>query len=316
MEEVMSLPKLLLVNGWGWGFMDIRVLEYYLIVAREESITKAAAILHVTQPTLSRQLMQLEEELQVKLFNRTSHSVVLTEDGLLFKRRAQEIVALSEKTKRDFIRGNRELSGEIGIGCGEFRSIQIIAQIMKEFKKEHPFVTFQIYSGNSSNIKERIESGILDIGVILDYVDIRKYEYVRIPLSEEWGVLVREDSPLAAMEYVTPEDIRELPLIISERSMRDNELADWIGKKYEDLNIVSTYNLMYNAAIMVANGMGVAGCIKLDCRYEGTRFVPARPSVKNNSVFAWKKALSQSQAVSSFIEFSRIYIKRISSNTT
>lgn len=300
----------------GWGFMDIRVLEYYLIVAREESITKAAAILHVTQPTLSRQLMHLEEELQVKLFNRTSHSVVLTEDGLLFKRRAQEIVALSEKTKRDFIRGNRELSGEIGIGCGEFRSIQIIAQIMKEFKKEHPFVTFQIYSGNSSNIKERIESGILDIGVILDYVDIRKYEYVRIPLSEEWGVLVREDSPLAAMEYVTPEDIRELPLIISERSMRDNELADWIGKKYEDLNIVSTYNLMYNAAIMVANGMGVAGCIKLDCRYEGTRFVPARPSVKNNSVFAWKKALSQSQAVSSFIEFSRIYIKRISSNTT
>lgn len=300
----------------GWGFMDIRVLEYYLIVAREESITKAAAILHVTQPTLSRQLMQLEEELQVKLFNRTSHSVVLTEDGLLFKRRAQEIVALSEKTKRDFIRGNRELSGEIGIGCGEFRSIQIIAQIMKEFKKEHPFVTFQIYSGNSSNIKERIESGILDIGVILDYVDIRKYEYVRIPLSEEWGVLVREDSPLAAMEYVTPEDIWELPLIISERSMRDNELADWIGKKYEDLNIVSTYNLMYNAAIMVANGMGVAGCIKLDCRYEGTRFVPARPSVKNNSVFAWKKALSQSQAVSSFIEFSRIYIKRISSNTT
>ena len=296
--------------------MDIRVLEYYLIVAREESITKAAAILHVTQPTLSRQLMQLEEELQVKLFNRTSHSVVLTEDGLLFKRRAQEIVALSEKTKRDFIRGNRELSGEIGIGCGEVRSIQIIAQIMKEFKKEHPFVTFQIYSGNSSNIKERIESGILDIGVILDYVDIRKYEYVRIPLSEEWGVLVREDSPLAAMEYVTPEDIRELPLIISERSMRDNELADWIGKKYEDLNIVSTYNLMYNAAIMVANGMGVAGCIKLDCRYEGTRFVPARPSVKNNSVFAWKKALSQSQAVSSFIEFSRIYIKRISSNTT
>lgn len=252
----------------------------------------------------------------MKLFNRTSHSVVLTEDGLLFKRRAQEIVALSEKTKRDFIRGNRELSGEIGIGCGEFRSIQIIAQIMKEFKKEHPFVTFQIYSGNSSNIKERIESGILDIGVILDYVDIRKYEYVRIPLSEEWGVLVREDSPLAAMEYVTPEDIRELPLIISERSMRDNELADWIGKKYEDLNIVSTYNLMYNAAIMVANGMGVAGCIKLDCRYEGTRFVPARPSVKNNSVFAWKKALSQSQAVSSFIEFSRIYIKRISSNTT
>ena len=300
----------------GWGFMDIRVLEYYLIVAREESITKAAAILHVTQPTFPRQLMQLGEELQVKLFNRTSHSVVLTEDGLLFKRRAQEIVALSEKTKRDFIRGNRELSGEIGIGCGEFRSIQIIAQIMKEFKKEHPFVTFQIYSGNSSNIKERIESGILDIGVILDYVDIRKYEYVRIPLSEEWGVLVREDSPLAAMEYVTPEDIRELPLIISERSMRDNELADWIGKKYEDLNIVSTYNLMYNAAIMVANGMGVAGCIKLDCRYEGTRFVPARPSVKNNSVFAWKKALSQSQAVSSFIEFSRIYIKRISSNTT
>lgn len=295
--------------------MDIRVLEYYLMVAREESITRAADLLHVTQPTLSRQLMQLEDELQVKLFTRTSHSIVLTEEGMMLKRRAQEIVDLTNRTKNDLVGGKTELNGEIAIGCGEFQSVGMIVDIMNAFKAKHPLVTFKMYSGNSAGIKERIESGILDMGVILDYVDISKYEYIRIPAEEEWGVYVPDNSSLAEKEFVTPEDIRDMQLIIAERSMTDQDLADWLGASYEKINIVSTYNLFYNAAVMVAAGMGVAGGIKLNCKYGGVTFVPARPLVKNNSVLAWKKTISQSHTVSAFIEFCMLYINGITSNS-
>lgn len=288
--------------------MDIRVLEYYLMVAREENITKAAALLHVTQPTLSRQLIQLEKELGVKLFIRSNHSIVLTDDGLMLKRRAQELVALAERTKQDMQKGELELSGEIAIGSGEFLSVALLSEVMSAFKKDHPLISYKIFSGNSSIIKERIESGLLDIGLIFDYVDISKYEYVRLPIQEEWGILVKEDSALAEKETLSPDDIRDLPLIISERSLRDNSLADWLGKSHDEMNIVATYNLMYNAAIMVANGMGVAGCIKLDCTYNGTRFVTAYPLVTNNSVLAWKKTSSQSPTVDAFLTFFKKYI--------
>lgn len=158
-------------------------------------------------------------------------------------------------------------------------------------------------SGNSVNIKERIESGLLDLGLIFDYVDITKYEYIRIPQNEEWGVMVPEDSPLAKKDYVTPKDIRELPLIISERSLADNDLSDWLGQSYEDTNIIATYNLMYNAAMMVAGGMGAAGCIRLKCSYEGIKFIPAKPEVYNKAVFTWKKTMAQSNTVKAFIDF-------------
>ena len=291
--------------------MDIRVLEYYLMVTREESITRAADLLHVTQPTLTRQLIQLEDELRVKLFTRSSHGIVLTEEGMMLKRRAQEIVDLTNRAKNDLVGGKTELNGEIAIGCGEFQSVEIMADIMNAFKKKHPLVTFRMYSGNSTGIKERIESGILDMGVIQDYVDISKYEYIRIPKEEEWGVYVPDDSPLAEKEFVTPEDIRDLPLIISERAVTDQDLADWLGVSYEKINIVSTYNLLYNAALMVAHGMGIARGIKLNCKYNGVTFVPSRPPIKNNSVLAWKKITSQSYTVSAFVEFCVLYINGI-----
>lgn len=295
--------------------MDIRILEYYLMVAREESITKAAGLLHVTQPTLSRQLMQLEQELGVKLFTRTNHSIILTEEGRMLKRRAQEIVSLASKTKRDLNSGMTELSGEIAIGCGEFQGVEMLVEIMNKFRRENPLVTFQIFSGNSGIIKERIEAGLLDFGLIFDYVDISKYEYIRMPISEEWGVLVSEKSELASKEYVTPEDIRELPLIISERSLVDHDLADWIEKGYEELNIISTYNLIYNAAMMVAGDMGVAGCIKLNCKYKGVKFIPAMPKVENKAILAWKKTMAKSKAVDGFLQFAQIYINDITANS-
>lgn len=293
--------------------MDIRVLEYYLMVAREENITKAAALLHITQPTLSRQLIQLEQELGVKLFTRSSHNIILTNEGLMLKRRAQELVALSERTKRDMIKGEPELSGEIAIGSGEFLGVALLSEMMSAFKKAHPLITYKFFSGNSSIIKERIESGLLDIGLIFDYVDISRYEYVRLPIQEEWGFLVKEDSILAEKKAIIPADVKNLPLIISERSLRDNSLTSWLGENLDDLNIVATYNLMYNAAVMVANGMGTACCIKLDCRYDRTFFVPTLPLVTNSAVLAWKKTFSQSPNVDAFIEFSKKYIKSISS---
>ena len=164
--------------------MEIRVLEYFLMAAREENITKAAALLHITQPTLSRQLMQLEDELGVKLFIRKNHSIVLTPQGQLLKRRAQELVSLAEKTKREVAR-REKLSGEISIGSGEYRSRRLFSGILTEFQRDHPDVRYELYDGNSDHIKERIEQGILDIGFLLEPVEIEKYEFIWFPLKEE-----------------------------------------------------------------------------------------------------------------------------------
>lgn len=291
--------------------MEIRVLEYFLVTAREENITKAASLLHITQPTLSRQLIALEEELGVKLFKRSSHSIVLTDDGLLLKRRAQEIVELSQKTKREFSAGASELSGEISIGCGEFLTVDLLCKIMAQFKELHPLVKFRIFSSNSDSIKERIDSGLLDIGLVMDYIDITKYEYLRLAQKEIHGVLVKEDSPIAKKEYVEPNDIRNLPLIVSEGSFRNSVLSDWFGESLEKLNIVASYNLMYNAAQMVKNGLGIADCIKLHTKFDGLTFVPAKSDIGRNSIIIWKKTVTHSAAVTAFVEFAKEHIKNI-----
>ena len=181
--------------------MELRVLKYFLMVAREENITKAASLLHITQPTLSRQLMRLEEELGTTLFRRSNHSIVLTDDGMLLKRRAREIVALAEKTEQEFSHKEEALTGEIFIGCGETRNMSFLSRQIALFRKEHPLVQFNIYSANADDIKERIEKGLLDFGLLMEPVDIGKYEFIRMPQKEQWGVLVREDSPLAHREF-------------------------------------------------------------------------------------------------------------------
>ena len=170
--------------------MELRVLKYFLMVAREESVTKAANLLHITQPTLSRQLMQLEEELGVKLFIRNKKHILLTEEGMLLRRRAEEIVTLSEKTREELSHSKEDLSGKINIGSGELRTSLFLAELIISFKKLHPLVEFEIYSGNADNIKERIESGILDIGLLQEPVDISKYDFMRTPFKEHWGLLI------------------------------------------------------------------------------------------------------------------------------
>ncbi len=167
--------------------MELRVLRYFLMIAREENITHAAQLLHVTQPTLSRQIQELEEELGVKLFVRSNHRIVLTREGLLMRRRAQEILELADRARRDLAHQNEELAGEVAIGSGETRSMSVLAEILSDFRERHPRVSYRFYSGNADHIKERIENGTLDIGLLPEPVDIARYEFLRMPVMEEWA---------------------------------------------------------------------------------------------------------------------------------
>lgn len=285
--------------------MEIRVLKYFLMVSREENITKAANLLHITQPTLSRQLRQLEEEFDVKLFDRGTHNVTLTEEGMLLKRRAQEIVSLAEKTKQEFNKEKDNLTGEIAIGCGEIHGMNILSEIMASFHEKYPLVTYEIYSGNADIIKEKIENGTLDIGLLIEPVDISKYEFVRIPIKEEFGLFVRKDSPLTSKEYITPEDLLNLPIISPKRYLEQNEISSWFGDYAEEINIISTYNLMYNATIMVEKNLGVLIGIKLDVKYKDLSFIPLKPKIELGSVLAWKKSQRFSPVIKEFIEHTK-----------
>ena len=283
--------------------MEIRVLKYFLTVAREENITKAANLLHLTQPTLSRQLIQLEEELGVTLFQRSRHHIVLTEDGMLLRGRAGEILALAEKTKEDFRHNREQLSGTVAIGSGELQSSRFLARLITSFQKEHSQVSFSIYSGNSDNIKERIEHGLLDLGLLQEPVDVGKYSFIRIPIPEKFGVLIREDSPLAEKESVSPGDLASLPLIMPERKNIQNELLNWFGPYREQLHITASGNLLYNLACIAREGEGCILTLKLDCTYEGVRFIPLTPCVEDSTMLVWKKAQAFSPAAKAFISF-------------
>ena len=283
--------------------MEIRVLKYFLMVAREENITKAAALLHVTQPTLSRQLMQLEDDLGTKLFHRSKHRIILTDDGMLLKRRAQEIVSLADKTELEFSNHQEaELTGEISIGCGETQNMTFLSERMREFRKRHPLVRFHIHSANADDIKDRIEKGLLDMGLMLEPVDLGKYDFIRMPCQEQWGVLVRKDSALCQKEAVAPDDLIGIPLILSKRESVQNELFHWFGEQYEHLDIAATYNLILNAVNMVKNGVGAALCFDWADVYGNLKFIPFSPSLQTGAVLVWKKNQIFSSAVSQFIQ--------------
>ena len=309
---MLLLPILrAILEGEGVTPMEIRVLKYFLLVAREENITKAANLLHLTQPTLSRQLMQLEEELGVQLFRQSKHHIILTEEGMLLRRRAEEIVALADKTKDDLQHREEQLSGTVAVGSGELRSSRFLAQLLTAFQTENPLVSFAIYSGNSDNIKERIERGLLDVGLLQEPVDITKYSFVRTPGREQWGILVRADSELAARESVSPADLAAVPLILPEREIVQNELLNWFGPYAEGLRITATGNLLYNlAALARDSGSGVL-TLDLNCTYEGLRFIPLAPAMESNTVLVWKKTQTFSAAASALIEFSKKYISSI-----
>jgi DNA-binding transcriptional LysR family regulator len=280
--------------------MELRVLRYFLAVAQEENITRAATLLNVTQPTLSRQLIQLEEELGVKLFRRSQYRIILTEDGMLLRRRAQEIVELANKTEQEFLNRDTELSGEISIGCGETRSMTFLSRKICSFRKLHPQVRFRIYSANADDVKERLESGLLDLGLLMEPVDISRYAFLRLPEKERWGVLVAKDSPLAERKAVTPQDLLGVPLLMGSREKVIHELAGWFGDAYDQIQVAGTYNLILNAANMVENGVGAALCFYLGELSDKLRFVPLSPPLETGSVLVWKKDQLFSDAAGQF----------------
>jgi len=280
--------------------MELRVLKYFLAVAREENITRAAALLHLTQPTLSRQLMQLEEELGVQLFHRSRYHIVLTDEGMLLRRRAQELVDLAEKTEREFACRETELMGEISIGAGETRNMSFLSRAMVSFRTLYPKVTFRIFSANADDVKERLDMGILDMGLLTEPVDVGKYAFCRMREKDLWGVLVRADSPLAAMEAVTPQDLEDVPLLISGREIVQRELASWFGERWEKLQIAATFNLVLNAANMVRCGVGTALCFDLNTAFDDLRFLPLSPRMETGTVLVWKKDQILTPAVEAF----------------
>lgn len=282
--------------------MELRTLRYFLIVAREENITKAANLLHLTQPTLSRQMMQLEDELGTKLFKRSNHSIILTEEGLRLKRRAQELLELEEKIKTE-ITCKEELSGEIAIGCAETQNMSFLSEKIYRFRKQYPLVTFQIYSATADVVKEKIEQGLIDIGLLTEPVEISKYDFIRLPHKEIWGALVSKDSQLFNNEMLTVSDLMNVPLLLPKRGIVRHELSSWFGEDFNEVDVAATYNLITNAANMVRYNVGVALCFDLDLRYDDLKFIPLYPKLETGVVLVWKKNRITSNLIYTFINF-------------
>lgn len=291
--------------------MEIRVLRYFLTVMREESITKAAEVLHITQPTLSRQLAQMEEEVGVKLFHRGARRIELTNEGILLRRRAEEILQLVDKTEKELIEQEEQVEGKISIGCGEIAAVQVLPKLIKTFREKYPQVTFDIFTATADLVKEQMDKGLLDIGLLLEPVDMEKYDFIRLDVKEKWVVLMRPDSPLAEKEFVTAKDLSELPLILPRRMNVQNELASWFGDYYDSLNVIFTSNLSTNSAIMVSNGLAyslvIEGAVPFWDQSKVT-YRPLSPSLTATSVLAWKRGQPFSLAASKFIGHMKCFL--------
>lgn len=292
--------------------MELRVLRYFQMVAREENITRAAQFLHVTQPTLSRQLMQLEDELGTKLFKRKNHSIFLTEDGMRLKKRCKDILELADQIDREFT-GKQDggISGKITIGSAETKSIADIAKVMEKFQEDNPLVQYEIYTANADDVKEKIENGTVDVGVLSEPVDISKFNFIRMNKKERWGILTRNDSHLAGKEYIEPKDLTGSPLIMVKRELVKNELGSWFGEYFDGLDIAAEYNLLNNAAILAQNNIGSVLCFDVGADYDNLKFIPLNPEVKTGFVLVWRKNQTLPEAVSEFIKKMKIYIKGI-----
>ena len=287
--------------------MEIRVLKYFLAVAREENITKAAEALHITQPTLSRQMAELEKELHTRLFFRGKRKIFLTDAGILLRRRAEEIVALANKTEIEFIQNSTsKVSGSLSIGAGETSASDYLARLISGFSQKYPLVTYQLYTGTADHIKERLDSGLLDLGLLLEPVDIQKYDFFRLKKEETWGVLLNTDSPLAKRDSITREELRSYPLFFPQRSMVEDELAAWFGDDFHHLHILATHNMISNTARLVEQNVGCAvtihGSVSL---YQNPIlcFRPLDPPLIRSSVFVWKKSQPWNSVVGSFLEY-------------
>lgn len=288
--------------------MELRVLRYFMAVAREGNITRAANILHVTQPTLSRQLIDLEEELGHKLLIRGSHDVRLTEEGLFLKERAREILEMVEKTEAEFNCPEDCICGEIYIGGGETYVMKRIATIANELRKQYPDLRFNMYSGNADDVTERLDKGLLDFGILIQPVNVSKYDSLDLPDKDVWGVIMRKDSPLAAKKAIKRKDLLGVPILgsrqVIKRISSGDGFFDWFGDDFDKLNIVVSFNLLYNAALMVEEGLGYAVSLNGIINTGGDSklcFRPLSPRLESGLNIVWKKDRLFSPAAALFL---------------
>lgn len=285
--------------------MDIRVLRYFLTVAKEQSFTKGAEQLHITQPTLSRQLAALEKELGTPLFIRSGRTITLTDEGILLKRRALEIINLEERTI-DEIRGTEELiDGTVNIGCGEFAAVETLAQICKTYKEKYPMVQIALHTATADTTYEMMSKGLLDIGLFLEPVNTEEMDYIRIMESDHWVVGMRPDDPLAAKTYIEKKDLLDRPLILPERHGVQSELANWFGKDFNKIQIAFTSNLGTNASVMAFHGLGYPISVEGAAKYWRRDLIVQRrlsPEIAASTVIAWRRNIPHSLTVNKFIE--------------
>ena len=285
--------------------MDARVLEYFLAVVREGNISAAAKSLNLSQPPLSRQLKSLEDELGAKLFIRGNKRIILTEEGQLLRKRSEEIIALFERTKEEISAIHSEISGVIYIGAAETKGMKPIAKLIHDFQVDYPNITINLFSGNAENVTERIDNGLLDFGFLVGTTDMTKYDHIKLPSTDYWGLLMRKDSPLSDKPSIKAEDLVGLPVISSKQALQSNELSGWLGHHYKNINIRSTYNLLYNASLLVEEGCGYALSLDNIVRNDSQSplcFTPLEPKVEVGHNVIWKKYNILSKASELFLD--------------
>ena len=285
--------------------MELRLLRYFLTVAKEQSFTKAAEQLHITQPTLSRQMTALEDELGIALFLRNGKRTTLTDEGILLKRRALEILNLEEKTLKELKEKEDVVEGTITIGCGEFAAVETLARICKTYKEKYPLVQIALHTATADTVYEMMKKGLVDIALFLEPMDTEGLDYIRIADCDHWCVGMRPDDPLAEKELIKKEDLIGKPLILPERMNIQSELANWFGKEFSNLQIAFTSNLGTNAGVMAANGLGYPISIEGAAKYWREDILVQRrisPEIMTSTVIAWRRNIPYSLAVSKMIE--------------
>jgi len=286
--------------------MELRVLQYFLAVAREGSISAAAEALHISQPTLSRQLKDLEAELGKSLLTRGSRKTTLTEDGLLLQKRAQELLTLAQKTESELRQSNTHIGGDVWIGGGESEGMRLVAQAARSLKEDYPDIHIHLVSGNAIDILERLEKGLVDFGVgVVGSFDAEKYESIWLPATHVAGLLMRKDSPLASREFITAEDLQGIPLITSRNESSRRRHAQWMGEGFDQLNVVATFNLIYNATFLVEEGVGYALCwdrLVKPSEDHALCFIPYHPPMEFQINMVWKKHQVFSKASLMFMD--------------
>ena len=290
--------------------MEFRILEYFLAVAREQNITAAAESLHISQPALSTQLKALETELGKQLLIRGvkgSRKVILTEEGMLLRKRAEEMVSLMRRTEEEITGSDETIAGNVFIGSGETEIVRLFAKVAKKLQKKYPDIRYNISSGNAEHVFEYLDKGLIDFGLLSTEIDSQKYEAIPVPIKDTWGVLMRRDSPLAEKETICPEDLWDKPLIVSHQKGDDVYLNQWLQREESELHIVATYNLLFNASLLVDEGLGYALCYDKLINTHGSNlcFRPFDPSLEARGFIVWKKYQVLSKAANIFLQYLR-----------